>query len=222
MKKKVIVIGVAGGTASGKTTISNAILKQVGQENMVHLLHDAYYRSWQELAAPSQSRHDINWDHPNSLDTALMIEHIKRLKAWQPIEAPIYDFVAFERTDQTLHIEPKPVVLVEGILVLAEPELRELFDMKIYVDADADLRFIRRLERDITERGRSVESVIEQYLTTVRPMHNAFVEPSKRYADVIVPQGGRNVVAIAMIADRLRWVLHMNRLDQNNSLDMDD
>lgn len=221
MTNKVVTIGVAGGTASGKTTISTAILNQVGRENMVHLLHDAYYRSWQDLAEPDESPTDINWDHPNSLDTELMIEHIKQLKAWQAIDVPIYDFVKFERTSETIRIEPKPVVLVEGILVLVERDLRKLFDMKIFVDADADLRFIRRLERDMAERGRSVESVITQYLKTVRTMHNSFVEPSKRHADVIVPQGGRNPVAIAMIADRLRWVLHMSRV-QRDVMDIDD
>lgn len=221
MSHKVVVIGVAGGTASGKTTISTAILDQVGHDNMVHLLHDAYYKSWGDLAQPGQSRHDINWDHPDSLDTDLMIEHIIRLKNWQPIDVPVYDFVEFERTRETVHILPKHVVLVEGILVLAERQLRNLFDMKIYVDADADLRFIRRLERDMAERGRSVESVIEQYLKTVRTMHNAFVEPSKRHADVIVPQGGRNPVAIAMIADRLRWILHMSRVDRASDIDVE-
>jgi uridine kinase len=214
VKPDVVTIAVAGGTASGKTTISTAILQQVGEHNMVHLLHDSYYKSWQDLAEAHQnSPHDINFDHPNSLDTTMMIEHIKRLQAWEPIEVPTYDFVANERLPDTIHVKPRPVVLVEGILVLVDKELRDLFDMKIFVDTDADLRFIRRLQRDLSERGRTVESVIEQYYATVRPMHNIFVEPSKRHADIVVPRGGRNAVAIAMIADRLRWILHLNNID---------
>lgn len=218
MQPKVITIGVAGGTASGKTTISNAILQQVGHENMIHLLHDSYYRSWQVLARPGQSPNDINFDHPDSLETDLMIAHIKRLQNWQAVDIPVYDFVRYERLDAVQHIAPRPVILIEGILVLVEPALRELFDMKIFVDADADLRFIRRLQRDLAERGRNIDSVIEQYFATVRPMHNAFVEPSKRYADVIVPQGGRNAAAISMIADRLRWILHLQNLDKRPEL----
>lgn len=204
----VVTIGVAGGTASGKSTISNAILAQVGAENMIHILHDFYYKSRSALTEEGKNPYEVNFDHPASLDTALLIEHLRALKAWQPIEMPQYDFVSETRAEIAIPTEPRPVILVEGILVLAEPELRELFDIKVFVDTDADLRFIRRLKRDMTERGRSLESVIEQYLHTVRPMHEAFVEPSKRYADVIVPTGGYNTVAIDMIADRLRWVLH--------------
>lgn len=214
MSNEVVTIAVAGGTASGKTTISTAILQQVGEQNMVHLLHDSYYKSWYELVDEREKgERDINFDHPSSLDTAMMIEHIKALQRWQPVEVPIYDFVKDERLPETIHVKPRPVILIEGILVLAEPELRALCDMKIYVDTDADLRFIRRLQRDLSERGRTVESVIEQYYATVRPMHNIFVEPSKRYADIVVPRGGRNAVAIAMIADRVRWILHLNNID---------
>ena len=212
LEHKVVTVGVAGGTASGKSTISNAILRQVGLNNMAHLLHDAYYKSWYDLAGEGQGRHDINFDHPDSLDTALLVQHIRQLQNWQPVDVPVYDFVREERSAETLRLMPRPVVLVEGILVLAEPSLRELFDMKIYVDAPADLRFIRRLMRDMEERGRSMQSVIEQYQRTVRPMHEAFVEPSKRFADVVVPQGGYNAVAISMIADRLRWVLHVRNI----------
>lgn len=210
--QKVVTIGVAGGTASGKSTISAAILEQVGEHNMVHLLHDSYYKSWNDMLQTSQNSQELNFDHPNSLDTPLLIEHLRQLKNGQPVSIPIYDFVQEERSAITLPVEPRPVVLVEGILVLTEPALRDLFDMKIFVDAPPDLRFIRRLQRDIKERGRSAESVIEQYLKTVRPMHEAFVEPSKRYADVIVPQGGHNAVAIAMIADRVRWILHTQQI----------
>lgn len=207
-KRKVVTIGVAGGTASGKTTISNAILEQVGKENMVHLLHDSYYKSWQQLVDDHTQRQAINFDHPDSLDTDLMIEHLQRLQAWEAIDIPVYDFVNDERSTEVVHMEPRPVILVEGILVLTEKRLRQLFDIKIFVDTPPDLRFIRRLQRDLAERGRSVESVIDQYLGTVRPMHEAFVEPSKRHADVIVPQGGYNKAAISMIVDRLRWILY--------------
>lgn len=209
---KVVTIGVAGGTASGKSTISNAILEQVGAENIAHILHDSYYISWYDLAEAGQGPHDINFDHPNSLETSLMIEHIRALQNWQAADIPVYDFVKQERSAETLRLQPRPVLLVEGILVLAERELRELFDMRIFVDTPADIRFIRRLKRDIAERGRTVESVIEQYERSVRPMHNAFVEPSKRHADVIVPQGGFNHVAVDMLADRVRWILHTRQL----------
>lgn len=204
----VVTIGVAGGTASGKSTIARAILDSVGAENITHLLHDSYYKPLAQLEAESNGPIErINFDHPDSLDTALMIEHIQQLKNDHSVEVPIYDFVSFDRKPTTQHMEPRPVILVEGILVLAERELRDLFDIKIFVDAPADIRFIRRLTRDIEERGRSMESVIDQYLTTVRPMHLAFVEPSKRHADIIVPQGGRNPVAVEMIADRVRGIL---------------
>ncbi len=204
----VVTIGVAGGTASGKSTISRAILDQVGSDMIAHLLHDSYYK---ELAAfgPDTRPEDINFDHPNSLDTPLLVEHLRLLQQGQPIEMPVYDFVTYERT-AVRHVEPRPVVLVEGILVLAEKELRDLFDIKIFVDTADDLRLIRRIQRDVNERGRSVESVIHQYLSTVRPMHLAFVQPSMRHADVIVPQGGHNAVAIDMIADRIRGIVSGN------------
>ena len=207
---KVVTIGVAGGSASGKSTISQKIVEQVGAYNIAHLLHDSYYKPLKDLPHNDQLD-DLNFDHPNSLDTNLLIDHVKKLQAWEAIEIPIYDFVKFERTDKTERIEPRPVILVEGILVLAEPALREMFDIKIFVDTPADIRFIRRLSRDIAERGRTVESVIHQYMKTVRPMHMAFVEPSKMYADVIVPQGGFNPVAVDMIADRVRGILWSNR-----------
>ena len=211
-KRSVVTIGVAGGTASGKTTISKAILERVGRENITHLLHDSYYKPLDQLITenPMLTRDDINFDHPASLDTALLIQHVKQLKAWQAVEVPIYDFVSFDRQAETQHVEPRPVILVEGILVLAEDALRELFDIKIFVDTPDDIRFIRRLKRDIEERGRSVEMVIDQYLQTVRPMHLAFVEPSKRHADVIVPQGGFNPVAIDMITDRVRGIIQVS------------
>jgi uridine kinase len=200
-----IVIGVAGGTGSGKTTVANQILQRVGTRHITYIPHDAYYRDHSHLA-PHQ-RAQVNYDHPDSLETELLIEHLKELRAGRAVEIPVYDFTTHTRTQQTRHVEPAPVILVEGILVFAEPELRALFDVMLYVDTDADVRFIRRLQRDIEERGRSVESVCEQYLSTVRPMHLEFVEPSKRWADVIIPEGGFNKVAIEMVAARVKGML---------------
>jgi uridine kinase len=200
-----VTIAVAGGTASGKTSISNAILDQVGAHNISYIPHDAYYKDLKDV--PMADRDIINFDHPDSLETSLMIQHIKHLQAGQAVNIPVYDFTHHNRTQQTLLVTAQPIILVEGILVLAEPALRELFDVKIFVDTDADIRFIRRLTRDVAERGRSAESVINQYLRSVRPMHLEFVEPSKRYADVIIPEGGMNIVAIDMVADRIRSLL---------------
>ena len=200
-----IVIGVAGGTGSGKTTVANRILQRVGAEHIACIPHDAYYRDHSHL--PLRLRTQVNYDHPDSLETELLVEHLKILRAGRAVEIPIYDFTTHTRTPQTRRVEPAPVILVEGILVFVEPALRDLFDVKLYVDTDADVRFIRRLQRDVEERGRSVESVCEQYLSTVRPMHLEFVEPSKRYADVIIPEGGFNEVAIEMVAARIRGLL---------------
>jgi len=200
-----IVIGVAGGTGSGKTTVANQILERVGAEHITYIPHDAYYRDHSHL--PPDERDQVNYDHPNSLETELLIEHLKVLRAGQTVEIPVYDFTTHTRTQQTRCVEPAAVILVEGILVFAEPDLRELFDVRLYVDTDADVRFIRRLRRDIEERGRSVQSVCDQYLSTVRPMHLEFVEPSKRYANIIIPEGGFNEVAVEMIAARIRGML---------------
>jgi uridine kinase len=200
-----IVIGVAGGTGSGKTTVTRQILERVGAEHIVYIPHDAYYRDLSHL--PPRLRAQVNYDHPNSLETELLIEHLKALRAGHTIEIPSYDFTTHTRRQQTRCVETATVIIVEGILVFVEPALRELFDVKLYVDTDADVRFIRRLRRDVEERGRSVESVCEQYLATVRPMHLEFVEPSKRYADVIIPEGGFNEVAIEMIAARIKGML---------------
>jgi len=201
-----VIIGLAGGTGSGKTTVANAILKKVGAERISVVPHDAYYRNLTQL--PRAQRDIVNFDHPDSLDTDLLIQHIRRLKSGQPIELPVYDFTIHARTADTRRIEPRPVIIVEGILIFAELPLRELFDVKIYVDTDADLRFIRRLQRDVAERGRTPDSVVHQCLSTVRPMHLEFVEPSKRYADVIIPEGGLNEVAIEMVAARIEALLH--------------
>ncbi len=200
-----VTIAVAGGTGSGKTTISNAILERVGSHHIAFIPHDSYYKDL--TGVPLIDRKVINFDHPDALDTALMAEHIQTLQSGQAVEIPIYDFTIHQRLPRTQHIEPQPIILVEGILVLAEAALRPLFDVKIFVDTDADIRLIRRLKRDIAERGRTADSVINQYLSTVRPMHMEFVEPSKRYADVIIPEGGFNTVAIDMVSDRISSLL---------------
>jgi uridine kinase len=200
-----VTIAVAGGTGSGKTTISNAILDRVGSQNIAYLPHDAYYHDLADI--PVLNDGTRNFDHPNALDTAMLIEHIRALQAGQDVKIPVYDFTRDARTDKTEHVRAQPIILVEGILIFAEPELRKLFDVKIFVDTDADLRLIRRLQRDIAERGRTAQSVIDRYLSTVRPMHLEFVEPSKRYADVIIPEGGFNRVAIDMVADRIRSLM---------------
>lgn len=201
-----IVIGIAGGTGSGKTTVANVILKRVGKDRIAYLPHDAYYRELKDL--PPIQRAAVNFDHPNSLESELMLEHIQQLKNLQTVHLPIYDFSTHSRTEKTIRVDPQPVIIVEGILIFAEPKLREIFDVKIFVDTDADLRFIRRLQRDIAERGRTMDMVVQQYLTTVRPMHLEFVEPSKRYADVIIPEGGLNDVAMEMVIARIESLLN--------------
>ncbi len=203
-----IVIGIAGGTGSGKTTVAHVVLEKVGEQKIAFLAHDAYYRDLSDL--PLSKRAKINFDHPDSLDTPLIIQHIQELKNWQLIQLPIYDFKTHTRTSQTLPVEPQAVIIVEGILIFSERKLRELFDVKIFVDTDPDIRFIRRLERDIAERGRTTQTVIQQYMDTVRPMHLEFVEPSKRYADVIIPEGGYNTVALDMVVARIESLLPNN------------
>jgi uridine kinase len=200
-----LVIGIAGGSGSGKTTLAQLIRERVGKEHIAYLPHDAYYKDLSNL--PPNQRTLVNFDHPNSLESELLTFHIQELKAFRPVELPIYDFKHHVRTASYIHIEPKPVIMVEGILIFTEVILRNLFDVKVFVDTDSDLRFIRRLERDIIERGRNTESVIKQYLATVRPMHQEFVEPTKRYADVIVPEGGLNTVAMEMVVARLESLL---------------
>jgi uridine kinase len=199
------LIGIAGGTGSGKTTVANAIVTRVGEERIAILSHDSYYRDFVDL--PKDILERQNFDHPDSLESELLVRHLKALKQGMVVETPIYDFKVHRRAAQTRRVEPRKVVLVDGILIYAEPELRKLFDVKIYVDTDADIRFIRRLKRDIAERGRTVESVVAQYESTVRPMHMEFVEPSKRYADLIVPEGGENMVALDFLFARLRELL---------------
>jgi uridine kinase len=200
------IIGVAGGTGSGKTTVSKRIRAMVGAEHLAYIQHDSYYHDMSHLPAHERARQ--NYDHPQSLDTTLMIQHLRQLQECRSVQVPLYDFAHHARLPETETVRPARIVLVEGILIFVEKELRDLMDMRIFVDIDADLRFIRRLHRDMAERGRTVESVIEQYLATVRPMHMEFVEPSKRYADIIVPQGGHNRVAMEMIVSRIHAVLN--------------
>ncbi|MFP5245573.1 MAG: uridine kinase, partial [Thermoanaerobaculia bacterium] len=193
------------GTGSGKTTVARSIYDRVGRDRIEWISHDSYYRSFEALSP--EERHHINWDHPDSLETELLARHLDVLRKGSSVDVPLYDFATYSRKTEAQHVEPRRVVIVEGILVLAEPELRKRIDIKLYVDTPADIRFMRRLMRDIKTRGRSVESVVEQYVTTVRPMHEEFVEPSKRYADLIIPEGGENLVAIDAIISRVEHLL---------------
>jgi uridine kinase len=197
------IIAIAGGTGSGKTTIAQKIVDQL-PHHVTLLNHDAYYKDNRHLAFEERSK--LNYDHPEAFDTALFIEHILALKAGKEVDRPVYNFSTHLREDYSVRIRPLDIILVEGILILEHPDLRKLFDLKIFVDTDADVRILRRLQRDIKERGRNVESVIEQYLTTVKPMHEAFVEPTKRYADVIIPEGAFNVAGFDVIMSR---ILHL-------------
>jgi uridine kinase len=200
-----LVIGIAGGSGSGKTTVAQTILQRVGPDRISFLQHDAYYKDLSGL--PPTQRAEVNFDHPNSLESGLLIQHIMQLINGHPVDVPIYDFSTHSRTTQTYIVQPRGVILVEGILIFTEAPLRNLFNVKIFVDTDSDLRFIRRLERDISERGRTTESVIKQYISTVRPMHLEFVESSKRYADVIIPEGGFNTAALDMVVARIETML---------------
>lgn len=200
-----VTLGIAGGSGSGKTTLVSAVLRELGGASVVRLEQDAYYRDRPDLSL--EERAVINYDHPDSLDNALLIDHVRALQREEPIEKPSYDFASYTRTEQTERVQPAEIIIVDGILVLENEELRSLMDLKLFVDTDADVRLIRRLHRDISERGRTLESVIAQYLETVRPMHLQFIEPSKRYADVIIPEGGLNDAAVGMIVARLRALL---------------
>jgi uridine kinase len=205
LRRAALVIGIAGGSGSGKTTVAQEILQRVGPDRIAFLQHDSYYKDLSGL--PPTQRAEVNFDHPNSLETDLLTEHIASLRDWKAVEVPIYDFSTHSRTARTFTVQPRRVILVEGILIFTEAALREMFDVKIFVDTDSDMRFIRRLERDIAERGRTTESVIKQYQLTVRPMHLEFVEPSKRYADVIIPEGGFNTAALDMVVARVDALL---------------
>lgn len=199
---KPFVIGIAGGSGSGKTTVARRIYDSLHLDAAVFLDQDSYYCDLAHL--PLEERRAVNFDHPSALDNELLADQLEALVERRGVDKPTYDFAAHTRAPGTLRVEPRDVILVEGILLFAEPRLRELFDLKIYVDAEADLRFIRRLRRDLEERGRSFDSIVEQYLGTVRPMHFEFVEPSKRYADIILPRGGHNAQGIEVIAARVR------------------
>ena len=197
----IMVIGIAGGTGSGKTTITRRLIQAFGEEvSVVH--HDNYYKAHHDM--PYEERAKLNYDHPNAFDTDLMLRHIRQLKQGKSIQCPVYDYTIHDRTDKTVLIRPTRVIIVEGILIYESLELCREMDIKIYVDTDADVRILRRIVRDVRDRGRSLDSVIDQYLSTVKPMHEQFVEPSKRRADVIIPQGGHNQVALEMVIERVR------------------
>jgi uridine kinase len=202
---RTLTIGICGGTGSGKTTITNRLTQALSEESVLLLQQDHYYKDTPHL--PLEERAKQNFDHPDSVDTQLLISHVRALRDGQAIERPVYDFTQHRRVPVTVHLEPRPALIVEGILIFENSALRNLCDIKIFVDTEADLRFIRRLRRDIRERGRTVESVIEQYMVTVRPMHMEFVEPSKRYADVIIPEGGYNEVGIDLVIQKIRSLI---------------
>jgi uridine kinase len=206
MMHRPVIIGIAGGTGSGKTTVARAIYDRVGRDRIEWISHDSYYRDFDGLTP--EERHKINFDHPDSLETELLVRHLDALIKGSSVEVPVYDFTTHSRkADDTQRVEPRKVLIVEGILILAEPEVRKRIDIKLFVDTPPDIRFVRRLMRDTRSRGRSLESVVEQYVTTVRPMHEEFVEPSKRYADLIIPEGGENQVALDAIISRVEHLL---------------
>jgi len=200
-----VVIGVTGGSGSGKTTVSNAIFNQLSGKSLLILQQDSYYNDQSDMTMAE--RHAVNYDHPLAFDTELMIQQIQQLLDYQPIEKPVYDYEQYTRSSETIHQEPRDVIIVEGVLILDDQRLRDLMDIKVFVDTDDDLRIIRRIQRDMKERGRTLDSVIGQYLATVKPMYHQFVEPTKRYADLIVPEGGENKVAIDLLTTKVRSIL---------------
>lgn len=197
-----ILIGIAGGSGSGKTTLANRLIEYFGENEVSLLRHDNYYKRHDEMTYEERTR--LNYDHPDAFDTELLCKHIGELKAGRPVEMPVYDYSVHNRSDQTTTVLPNPVIILEGIMIFAEPELVKRMDFKIFVDTDADERILRRIIRDVNHRGRSLESVIDQYRTTVKPMHDQFVEPSKRKADIIIPEGGRNEAAMQVIVELIR------------------
>ncbi len=201
-----MIIGISGGTGSGKTTIARKVIEAVGKKKVILIEQDSYYRNLEDM--PLDERHQANFDHPDAIDSELLDNHLKRLKSGHEVEMPVYDFKTHTRNSETDRIIPKPVVIVEGILIFAEPRILSLLDVRVFVDTPDDIRFIRRLKRDIAERGRTVESVIEQYFATVRPMHFEFVEPSKRNADIIIPEGGNPDVGIEFLCGKIREELN--------------
>ena len=204
-RNRPLIIGVAGGTGSGKTTVSRVIRKRVGMQRIAYLQHDSYYKDLSHLS--QEERDQVNFDHPDSLDSALLVDHLQQLLAGHTVQIPNYDFALHTRMSTTTDVALQSVILVEGILIFVEPALRDLFDMKIFVDTEGDVRFIRRLSRDIRQRGRNMESVITQWLSTVKPMHEKFVEPSKHWADIIIPRGGKNNVATDLVVTKIEQIL---------------
>ena len=201
MAENILVIGIAGGTGSGKTTLMNNIMAQF--EGMVTVLsHDNYYKRHDELTF--EERSGLNYDEPDAIETSLMVEHLKQLRQGRAIDCPVYDFTRHNRSDETIHLEPKPVIIVEGILIFENEPLRNLMDIRLFVDTDADVRLCRRIKRDVNKRGRTLESVLAQYQATVKPMHEKYVEPSKKYANLVIPEGGKNMVALEMILGRIQ------------------
>ena len=205
MSKRPVVIGIAGGSCSGKTSVTRAIYDVFRDRSVVVIEQDYYYKDQSHMTF--EERLETNYDHPLAFDNQLLIQHINELLSYQPVEKPVYDYVQHTRSADVIHVEPRDVIIVEGILVLEDESLRDLMDIKLFVDTDSDLRIIRRIQRDIKERGRTADSVIEQYLTAVRPMHNLFIEPTKRYADVIIPEGGDNNVAIDLMVTKIKTIL---------------
>ncbi len=206
-----ILIGIAGGTGSGKTTLADKLVDSFGSDEVSILRHDNYYKRHDEMTYDERSK--LNYDHPDAFDTELLCEHIQMLKEGKAIEMPVYDYTVHNRSNEVVVVEPAPVIVLEGILIFAEQALCDLMDIKVFVDTDADVRILRRILRDVKERERSLDSVISQYLTTVKPMHEQFVEPSKRRADIIIPEGGENVVALQMLIERVHKHLRKCALD---------
>jgi len=202
-----LVLGIAGGTGSGKTTVAHRIVKRIGSRHVALISQDSYYKHQPHLTSEERSR--VNYDHPDSFDNELLLEHLQRLRAGEAVEVPVYSFAEHIRLSETVKVSPKPVIVLEGILVLADAPLRGEMDIKVFVDTDADVRVLRRIARDLNERGRTIESVYAQYLDTVKPMHEAFIEPSKRHADLIIPEGGENEIAISLLASRIEQFVQL-------------
>ena len=210
MKQKPIVIGVAGGSGSGKTSVTRSIIEQFDGCSVLMLEQDYYYKDQSHL--PFEERLKTNYDHPLAFDNDLLIQHVQELLDYRPIQKPVYDYELHTRSEEIIEVEPKDVIILEGILILEDERLRDLMDMKLFVDTDADIRIIRRIMRDIQERGRTIDSVVDQYVSVARPMHNQFIEPTKRYADIIIPEGGQNHVAIDLMVTKIKTILEQKTI----------